>query len=132
MWVEEMRMENVDQSLPNYVCLQSGLFTLHNDTERLSVWMRCEVTVWEWGFSCCQLWSLSCVCCRGLHPRGRTGRSPLGKGLASNQSPLEYSKRNTTKSQSQEQNYFVELSRDGAGPLNPDGKKVISRVKLNN
>lgn len=31
---------NVDQSLPNNVCLQSGLFTLRNKTQRSSNWMR--------------------------------------------------------------------------------------------
>lgn len=47
MWAEEMRMENADQSLAKCACLQIGLFTLHNAKECLSVWMRCEMAVWE-------------------------------------------------------------------------------------
>lgn len=73
----------------------------------VSVWARCEMAVWEWGSSCSRLWCLSCVCCTGLRPRGWIGQSPLEQGLAWKQSPLEDSKRNATKSQSQAQKYYM-------------------------
>ena len=45
------------------------------------------------------LWSLSCVCCTGLHLQGWTGRSPIKQGLAWKRSPLEGRDRNATHSQ---------------------------------
>lgn len=61
----------------------------------------------EWGFSCGRLWSLSSVCCTGLHPPGWTGQSPSERGLPWNWSPLEGSKRNATRSQPQALKYYM-------------------------
>lgn len=95
MWADEMRMEMlIKVFLTATACKMAYLQRIMIQSVCQLEWDMRWQCVWEWGFSCGWLQSLSFVCCTGLHPQGWTGRNPWEKGLVWNWSPLQGSKRN--------------------------------------